>query len=156
MNVTFRDRSWDLLSDQVSAVYRDGAVQCIYAETHDALDDRSMIVQFQTAGQPRTVVETQSDEAVFRTFTQVRVSPNERFLAYALYSKQQALFGGPREELFVMDLRSREVIRIGGSYMLGNLIWSPDGDRLYYAMRFDSRNASVYVAEVGAAFERAR
>lgn len=66
----------------------------------------------------------------------LRVSPNERYLAYVLTTHLKSPIPLPtlRDEVYVLDLEKGEELRVPGDFRItGNLIWSADSKRLYYA-----------------------
>ena len=66
----------------------------------------------------------------------LRVSPNERYLAYALTTHLKSPVPLPtlRDEVYVLDLQTGAELRVPGDFRItGNLIWSADSKRLYYA-----------------------
>ncbi len=67
----------------------------------------------------------------------LRVSPDELYLAYSVYSKLRApipLPGG-REDIYVRHLPTGKEIKIASFSAAGNFIWSSDSERLYFAAR---------------------
>ncbi len=68
---------------------------------------------------------------------EMRVSPNERYVAYTLGTNLRSAMPLPtlRNEVRVLDLHTRVDRRVPGSFRVtGNLMWSPDSRRLYYAV----------------------
>jgi hypothetical protein len=76
----------------------------------------------------------------------------DRTLAYHVHSKKQAFLSGPQEDIYILDLDSREEKRIGRYSSAGNLIWSRDSGQLYLAGRDFSDRAAVYVVDVAETF----
>jgi hypothetical protein len=69
--------------------------------------------------------------------SEIRVSPNERYLGYAIRVRFKVpIPTGGVEEMYVFDLKKRRTYRIKGIYTaVSNLIWSPDSRRLYFGAR---------------------
>jgi hypothetical protein len=151
----FRERSWDLLSEDISPVVRDGVIRSVYyvaRPSHGRWDHHRSIYRTREYGLKELIVERPSKKHVHIVISNVRVSPDERFLAYIVDSKKQSFFAAPQDEIFVIDLDSREEKRIGRYSSAGNLIWSRDGKRLYFAGSDSSDKAAVYVVDVAATF----
>ena len=70
------------------------------------------------------------------SITELRISTNEQYVAYVLYSKLEAPIPLPdmKDEVFVRDLKSGKERKIADCRMTGNLIWSPDSSRLYFTV----------------------
>lgn len=67
----------------------------------------------------------------------IRVSPDERYLAYELTVNLKSGIPLPttRHELYVLDLSTGKERRVPGDFrIMGNLLWSADSKRLYYAV----------------------
>ncbi len=65
----------------------------------------------------------------------LRVSPNEQYLAYSVYSKLNApipLPGG-RDDVYIRYLPTGKEKKIASYSATGNFIWSPDSKQLYFA-----------------------
>jgi hypothetical protein len=80
----------------------------------------------------------------------LRVSPNERYLAYGLFLKLRSPIPLPDQEieLYVHDLVEGEEYTISTRYRdISNLIWSPDSERLYFA-GFQGEKRAVYQVDV--------
>jgi hypothetical protein len=155
VSVQFRDRSWDLLSNDVSAVVREGAVRAVYfvesPYQHNQVDHRA-IYRIAEVGTEQVVVEAPGKKRVHVVVGAVRVSPDERYLAYTVNSKKQAFLSGPREEVFIMDLGTGEEKRVAKHSYTGNLSWSPDGRRLYFAGGEYASDSAVRVVDAVATF----
>jgi hypothetical protein len=152
-SVQFRDRSWDLLSNDVSAVVREGAVRAVYYRGEGPYRT-NMILRLRTEGPEEVIVERTEKKRTMMVIAGLRVSPDERYLAYKVNSKKQAFLAGPQNDLFIRDLtigREKKIARYG--YM-GNLIWSPDSHRLYFAGGEYASNCAVRVVDVDATFKR--
>ena len=68
--------------------------------------------------------------------TSLLISPDEQYLAVVLTTNVRSPVPLPtmRDELHVLDLTSGAHRRVGGSYrLLGDMMWSEDSRRLYYA-----------------------
>jgi hypothetical protein len=95
---------------------------------------------------------------------QVRVSPDQTFLAYSSFvnAKGHTMLPDYGTSLFVRHLPSGTERRVGRHLRVSNLIWSADSNRLYYAgsgfERFGSdhtptrRGAGVFCIDVAASF----
>ncbi len=80
----------------------------------------------------------------------LRISPNERYLAYGLFLKLRAPMPLPDQkiELHVYDLANKRDFKISSGYRyISNLIWSPDSNRLYFA-GIQGENRAVYRVDV--------
>ncbi len=157
ISAQFRDRSWDLLSAEVSAVFHDGAVQAVYYVSspfqHNQVHHRS-IYRITEVGDEQVVVEREKKGATMVGIAGIRVSPDARYLAYVVDSKKQAFLSGPQEELFIRELETGHEKRIAKYGFMSNLIWSPDSDRLYFAGGEYSSDSAVRIVDVAATFGR--
>ncbi len=113
-----------------------------------------MILRLRAEGEEEVVVEREEKKGTMMIIAGLRVSPNERYLAYTVNSKKQAFLAGPRDEIFVMDLQTGKEIRVARYSYSGNLIWSPDSDRLYFASGEYSSDSAVRIVDVAATFGR--
>jgi hypothetical protein len=80
----------------------------------------------------------------------IRISPNERYLAYGLFLKLRAPMPLPDQkiELHVYDLLDKKDHKISTGYRyISNLIWGPDSKRLYFA-GIQGENRAVYRVDV--------
>ena len=108
------------------------------------------------------VSEDGSVERIFaesRTLRRVEVdvlliSPDEQLLAFRLTTEVRSPVPLPtiRDELHVLNLATGEHRRVGGSYrLMGNMMWSEDSKRLYYAAvngeTADGKGDGVFVIE---------
>jgi hypothetical protein len=85
---------------------------------------------------------------------QVRVSPDETFLAYSADSKGKAHFLYPDDgtSVFIRHLSSGRETRVGRHGGVSNLIWSADSERLYYA----GSGSGVFCVDVASTFPEKR
>lgn len=153
LQLQFARRAWDLTSDYVSAVLRNGMFQSIYYR-REYSQRSSAIVRTREDGGDEVVVERQHKKGTFMTIMSVRVSPDERYLAYVVHSKKDGLMSGPREELFVKDLENGAEKRVATYAYMGNLIWSPMGERLYFAGGAYSSDSAVRVVDANMTFSK--
>jgi hypothetical protein len=155
VTVQFHDRSWDLISKDVSAVVREGTVHAVYYISspyqHNQADHRT-IYRIAEAGTEQVVVEAPGKKGTHVIIEAIRASPNERYMAYVVDSKKQAFLSGSRNELFIRELASGREKRIAKYGYMGNLIWSPDSDRLYFAGGEYSSDSAVRIVDVAATF----
>jgi hypothetical protein len=116
-SVEFRGRTWKLVpyglwtgtsSEGISAVYRDGAIRSIYYEHRGEgpPHGRLTILRQREVGEDEVIVERKWRKRTLMSFGSVRVSPDERYLAYVVDSKRMEFFAGHRERLFIRDLSS--------------------------------------------------
>lgn len=152
-SVQFRDHSWDLLSNDVSAVFREDAVRTIYYRGEGPYRTL-MILRLRAVGEEEVIVKREERKGTMMIIAGLRVSPDERYLAYTVSSQKQAFLAGPREETFIMDLQSRKEKRVARHSYTGNLIWSPDSQRLYLAGGEYASDSAVRVVDVAATFSR--
>jgi hypothetical protein len=85
----------------------------------------------------------------------LRVSPDERYLAYGLLTELRAPIPLPDQEikLHILDLAKGKDYTISSGYRyISNLIWSPDSERLYFA-GFQGEQRAVYRVDVAAILE---
>lgn len=167
ITVEFRGRTWELvpygplnstrdLLDDISAVFRDGAIRSIYygdrgeGPPHGKL----RILRQREVGEDEVIVERKWRKRRLMAFACVRVSPDERYLAYVFDSKKMEFFAGHREELFIRELASGQERKIATYGSMSNLIWSPDSKRLYFAGGEYETDSAVRVVDVAAAFAR--
>ncbi len=145
---------WNLYepaSNEVSAVLRGGLIHSIYYKGERPHRTR-MILHLSEDGEREVIVERPRKTGTLITIVSVRVSPNERYLAYGLHSKKQEFLSGPRQEIFVLDLNTREEKKVGTHSSVSNLIWSPDSKRLYFAGGAYDDYRGIYVVDVAATF----
>jgi hypothetical protein len=88
----------------------------------------------------------------FRNFDIValRVSPNERYLAYGLFTELRAPIPLPDQavQLHVYDLLEKKDHKISSGYRyISNVSWSPDSRRFYFA-GIQGKNRAVYRVDV--------
>jgi hypothetical protein len=82
-----------------------------------------------------TVLFQKQIKGRFTTIKRLRVSPDEEFLAYSVYSKLRApipLPGG-RDDIYIRHLPTGKEKRIASYSAAGNFMWSSDSKRLYFA-----------------------
>ncbi len=87
--------------------------------------------------------------------TALRISPNERYLAYGLFLKLRSRIPLPDQkiELHVYDRVEKKNHLISSGYRyISNLVWSPDSERLYFAGIHMKQNA-VYRVNIAAVSE---
>lgn len=155
ISAQFRDHSWDLLSNEITVVVHEGAVGAVYYVSSPyqlQQGDDIAVYRITDAGKEEVVLEVPERGGVHVIIGSVRVSPNERFLAYTVDSKKQAFMSAPREVLFIRELATGREKRIAEYEDVGNLIWSPGGSRLYFAGGEYSSDTAVYIVDVGATF----
>ncbi len=152
-SVEFRDRIWDLLSNDVSAVVQDGKVRAVYY--WESRSNRvNAVLRVRDTGDKELVVDRRQSQGTMVAIAALRVSPDERYLAFVVHSKKQEFLAGPREELFIRDLQTGQEKLIASYGRMGNLIWSPAGQRLYFAGGGYASDSAVRVADVEAIFQR--
>jgi hypothetical protein len=150
--VEFMGKSWDLLSNRVSAVMRDGIVAAIYyvdSPLHPEQNDLRTIYEARDKAE-RPVVHVPSKAPVMNLVSCVRVSPDARLLAYVVDSKKPDLFAGPRDALFIRDLTSGHERKVAEYMYVSNLSWSRDGRRLYFASGEYDSDGGVRIVDVAA------
>jgi hypothetical protein len=150
-SVEFHGQSWDLLSNDVSAVVQGGRVRSIYYWGSQP-NRVNAILRVREDGEEELVVDRHQLKGTMVTIAALRVSPDERYLAYVVRSKKQEFLSGPREELFIRDLQAGNEKPIASYMAIGNLIWSAAGERLYFAGGGYSSDAAVRVVDVKEAF----
>lgn len=153
-SIDFMGKSWDLLSDDVSTVFRDGAVQAVYYVNSPFQLDQAhhRAIYRATGAAEQVVVEVPGMPGGIAVIANVRASPDGRYLAYVVYSKTQAFLAGPQRVLFIRELgsgRGRKVATYGD---ISNEVWSPDSKRLFFAGGDNAGEAAVRVVDVAAAF----
>ena len=153
-SVQFRDRSWDLLSDDVSVVVNEGMVEAVYyvASPFQPQDDHRTVYRVTQDTGEVVVVEVPDRRGVVVVINAVRVSPRGRYLAYVRHSKVRHLFGGVRQELLIRDLSTQRELEVATYGFMSNLIWSPNSERLYFAGGEYETDSAVRVVDVAAAF----
>lgn len=151
VSVGFRGRTWDLLSNDVSAVLQKGKVRAIYYWGSGA-DRVNAVLRVRENGDEEKIVDRHQKQGTMVAIAALRVSPDEKYLAYVVHSKKQEFLAGPREELFIRDLQTGDEKRVAAHGSMGNLIWSPRGERLYFAAGRIGSDGTVYVVDVESAF----
>lgn len=144
---TARERGVSNLSEY-SIAFRNGqlANDMYYGETRDGA---ASIWTVDESGQREKVLEVRV-RFKSATIEGVRVSPDERFLAYVVGSKLKAPVPTPDmiDEVFVRELDTGREVRIGKYRIVGNLLWSADSRRIYYpAFGQDPKDKGVYRAD---------
>lgn len=152
-SVEFHGRSWDLLSDDISAVVQDGRVFSIYYR-ESRPNRTNAILRVRDGSEGEVIVERHQQQGTRVMISGLRVSPDQRYLAYIVRSKKQEFLSGPREELFIRELRTGEEKLITSYGSIGNLIWSPAGERLYFAGGGIASDGAVRIVDVAAAFSQ--
>jgi len=155
--VRFRDRSWDLLSNEVSVVVRDGAVRAVYYVDSPYQRNQAhhrAVLRIANVGDEEVVTEAPARKRTMVVIGAVRASPDGQYLGYTVDSKEQAFFAGTRITLWIRDLVSGQEKKIATYGYMGNLIWSPDNRRLYFAGGEYDSDCAVRVVDVAATFAR--
>ncbi len=123
--------------DQATATYRDGQYSnVIYAfNLSKELWETGVVDRLDPDGSRHRIFE---DKRSFRTVigAEILVSPDESHLALLLVTNLKSSVPLParRLELHVVDLRTGKHSRVRQDYRVaGNLMWSEDSKRLYYA-----------------------
>ena len=110
--VSFRGHEWELvppigqIPHPVSIVVRNGSVAAVYyfeKPGHRAPDHHRSIYRIGREGEPEVLVEEPAKKRVTIQIAFVRVSPDERYLAYTVDSKKRSFFSAHRDEIRVMD-----------------------------------------------------
>ena len=147
---------WNLYepaSNVVSGVFRDGAIRTIY-HVGMGTDQKLMVFRLREDGDEKLILEKQGKKGTLSVIARVRVSPDERYLAYDLHSKKQEFLTGPRERVFILDLDTHKEKKVATHGYVSNLMWSPDGNRLYFAAGEYEDYAGIYCVNVPATFSR--
>ncbi|HKW13279.1 MAG TPA: hypothetical protein VJS69_02220, partial [Candidatus Krumholzibacteria bacterium] len=152
-SVAFGGRMWDLLAEDVSAVVRDGKVRVVYC-WGSRPNRRNAILRVGENGDQTVVVERPQETGTMVAIATLRVSPDDRYLAYVVHAKKQAILAGPSEELFVRQLQTGKEERIASHGAMGNLIWSRDGERLYFAGSLLGGDGMTYVVDIERVFHK--
>ena len=106
------------------------------SETMYRVVSKGVVEEIKADGTISTVFQKQI-KGRFTTIRRLRVSPNELYLAYSVYSKLRApipLPGG-RDDIYVRHLPTGKEIKIASFSAAGHFIWSSDSERLYFAAR---------------------
>jgi dipeptidyl aminopeptidase/acylaminoacyl peptidase len=153
-SVDFMGKSWDLLSDDVSAVFNGGAVEAIYYVTSPfQLEQAHHRAIYRATGVAEQVVTEVPDLALgLVSIANVRASPDGRYLAYVAYSKPEGFLAGSRDALFIRELRSGREKKIATYGDISNEAWSPDSKRLYFAAGEYNSESAVRIVDVTATF----
>ena len=170
IRIEFRNRLWDPLSKEVSIAFRDSTVRAVYFlgdrpyETHliyrfRGLGAKELVIDAKTgkttvSESKESPAEIERREGVKLTVRSVRVTRDERYLAYVVYYVKQSFLSSGHDELFIMDLGTGSLKRVAKHLFIGNVIWSPEGDRLYYAGAQYVSDAAVRVVDVPSTFSR--
>ncbi len=151
-SVEFRGRVWDLLSKDVAAVFEGGVVRCLYFRGESPRIN--MILRLRDVGEEEVVVKRKEKQGAMVSIARVRVSPDGRYLAYVVYTKGLGFLDGPSEELFIRDLARGREKKIATYGYMSNLIWSPGGERLYFAGGEYQTDTAVRIVDVAATFPK--
>jgi len=109
-----------------------------------------MILRQCLEGEEEVVVDKEKKSGTHMSITCIRVSPDERYLAYVVRSKKQAFLAGPRETVYIRNLITNREAEIATYGYVGNLMWSPAGERLYFAGGGYSSDSAIRVVDVKA------
>jgi hypothetical protein len=90
------------------------------------------------------------------TVKEIRVSPDERFMAYTTVAQLKAAVPTPymRAVVTVRELESRREVEIGRYRYVANLIWGRDGRHLYFIGGGDTDTVAVRIADIAGIFDR--
>jgi hypothetical protein len=136
-----------LVPNSLSAAYHGGRLS-EYLYTDAPRGDGIELVRVDSRGEKKVIkrVSRFGKEVMVNS---IRVSPDERYLAYSVDFRLKLPFPTPAVgELYVYDLAKRRTRRIDGVYAgISNLIWSPDSRRLYFGAR-DGRTNGLYRATI--------
>jgi hypothetical protein len=135
------------LPKHLSAAYQEGRLsEYLYAGVFRG--DGIEFVRVDSRGE-REVIKKVSRVGKEVTVNSIRVSPDERYLAYSVDISLKLPFPTRGvKELWVYDLAKRRTNRIDGVYAgISNLIWSPDSRRLYFGA-MDGRTNGLYRATI--------
>jgi hypothetical protein len=111
--------------------YRNGILSD-YVYYSEQTDGASVVYRY---GSDSTRVEVfRCSKATKNTFIpKLRISPDEKYLAYVLYSKFRSPVPLPdlKREVFIRNLETGQNILVESFRLAGNMIWSSDSSRLY-------------------------
>jgi len=153
VNLDFGGRSWDLVSNNVGALYRNSAIRAVYYRG-ESPDSNHMILRLREDSGEEVIVDREQKKGRTITISGLRVSPNEKWLAFVVRSKKREFMAAARKELFIKDMESGRELRVAKYGFMSNLIWSPDSQRLYFAGGEYETDGAVRVVDVAAAFAR--
>lgn len=90
------------------------------------------------------------------TVKEIRVSPDEHFLAFTTVAQLNAGVPTPymRAVVTVRELESRREVEIGRYRYVANLIWGRDGRHLYFIGGGDTDTVAVRIADIAGIFDR--
>lgn len=90
------------------------------------------------------------------TVKEIRISPDERFLAYTTVAQLKAVVPTPymRAVVTVRELESRREVEVGRYRYVANLIWGRDSRHLYFIGGGDTDTVAVRIADVAGIFGR--
>ncbi len=114
-----------------TVAYRDGKLSDhVYYGTEDG--GASVVYRYNTDGS-RDEVFRRSKMFKDTSFDKLRISPDEKYLAYALDSKLKSPVPLPdmKDEVFIRNLETEQEILVISFRLAGNMVWSPDCSRLY-------------------------
>ena len=140
---------------QYSAAWRNSR----YDATTYAYDfDSRSIVAREPGGEVRKIVDLPHGGIGQRVvLSQLRVSPDESYLAYVLgYSSSLFLSPGMAEVVNVVDLVTGKTRAICSFRITENLYWSADGTRLYLTGHDSRTSQGAYIVDVAQAFGASR
>src|SRR5215469_498933 len=86
-------------------------------------------------------VLTSGDLSRLRNVSSVALSPDGRFIAYTVATREQP--GRPSGQLWVMDVASGKSVRLGGDKPAGGPLWSSDGKWIAYNGTEDDKHGLI-------------
>jgi hypothetical protein len=128
-----------------------------YGETLFWYDHRAReVYSLKPDGRVRTIRKIRDTLLKSVTVEEVRVSPDERFLAYTTVAQLKAAVPTPymRAVVTVRELESRREVEVGRYRYVANLIWGRDGGHLYFIGGGDTDTVAVRIADIAGIFDR--